>query len=365
MNNKLFMDIHVLQTVPPSCINRDDTGSPKSALYGGVKRARVSSQSWKKAMREMFKDTVPQENRALRTKNLIAMVARELEILGYGDEESRTQAAHEVLEMAGVKIKVDKKTSKPVREALFFLSFAQAKALAEFYVSNELASTDKPDAATKKEAQRLITDTPGVDLALFGRMVAEKPELNYDASAQVAHAISTHAVATEFDYFTAVDDFSDQDHAGAGHIGTAEFNSSTLYRYATVALHDLYKSLGEDTAKTAKEFVRAFVCSMPTGKINSFANHTLPNAVIISMRADQPLNLVGAFEKPVRASDEGFVIGSVKKLMKHSEEVKNDFAGDDRSTFAVGAILKGYKETVSLESALEAVETEVASFFKE
>ena len=190
-------------------------------------------------------------------------------------------AAKAVLEAAGVKIKETKEGF--VREALFFLSNAQARALAEYVMEEPEVLSDKRTSPIKKEAQRILNDTPGIDLSLFGRMVAEKPELNVDACAQVAHSISTHAVSNEFDYFTAVDDYSEQDHAGAGHIGTVEFNSSTLYRYASVALHELKKNVGEETSFAAKEFVRAFIRSMPTGKLNTFANHT-SLAVIVTLK---------------------------------------------------------------------------------
>ncbi len=143
-----------------------------------------------------------------------------------------------------------------------------------------------------------------VDLALFGRMVADTTDLNVDAACQVAHAISVHPVDNEFDYFTAVDDHKaadDAEDAGAGMIGTVEFNASTLYRYATVDADALKKNLGDDeaTRRAVEAFVRAFVTSMPTGKQNTFANRTLPDAVVISIRETQPVNLVGAFEDAV------------------------------------------------------------------
>lgn len=124
-----------------------------------------------------------------------------------------------------------------------------------------------------------------MDMALFGRMVADDPSLNYDAAAQVAHSISTHAVQNEYDYFTAVDDCQAEDNAGAGHLGTVEYNSSTLYRYATVNVMELAGQLGaEQAAETVRAFGEAFLFSMPTGKQNSFANRTLPDAVYVTIR---------------------------------------------------------------------------------
>lgn len=117
-------------------------------------------------------------------------------------------------------------------------------------------------------------------------MVTDDPSLNEDASSQVAHAISTHAVQTEFDFFTAVDELSPEDNAGAGMLGTVEYNSSTLYRYANVAIHELLVQLGEkkSVVNNLKLFVEAFANSMPTGKVNTFANQTLPQALVLSLR---------------------------------------------------------------------------------
>ena len=185
----LYLDVHVLQAVPPSCINRDDTGSPKTAIYGGVTRARVSSQAWKRAMRCMFKDIFSQEQIGLRTKKAVELVAKELENLGY--EGNTGKAATEALEKAGIKI-----NKKAETDALFFMSRPQARALAKLCVDGE---TDK---AAYLNA---LKEKPSVDIALFGRMVASDPSLNFDAAAQVAHSISTHEVKTEFDYFTATE----------------------------------------------------------------------------------------------------------------------------------------------------------------
>lgn len=119
-----------------------------------------------------------------------------------------------------------------------------------------LPSDGKFEKEDKKELQEALKNYPSVDLALFGRMVADEPSLNYDAAAQVAHAISTHAVHNEYDYFTAVDDCTSEDNSGAGHLGTVEYNSSTLYRYATVNAAELVRYLGEDTPKAVRNFAR-------------------------------------------------------------------------------------------------------------
>ena len=143
---------------------------------------------------------------------------------------------------------------------------------------------------------------PGIDIALFGRMVASDPSLNEDASAQVAHAISTHKVENEFDFFTAMDDLQTTDQAGAGMLGSVEFNSATLYRYANVAVHQLLLQLDnqEMTVNALKLFIESFANSLPTGKVNTFANQTLPQFLMVNLRADRPVSLVNAFEEPAQ-----------------------------------------------------------------
>lgn len=332
-NNRLYVDIHILQTLPPSCVNRDDTGSPKTALYGGVMRARVSSQSWKRAMRLMFEELLPAEKLGKRTKRIIDMVADEIQKAG--GPVNREAAAQKVLEAAGLKIKSAEKGT----DALFFLSHAQAKALARLVVEFPAILEGKPTKEAKEKAQNALKLFPGIDIALFGRMVANNPSLNTDACAQVAHSISTHKVSTEYDYFTAVDDLSPEDNAGAGHIGTVEYNSATLYRYATIAVHELHRQLEGDTVEAVRAFIRAFVCSMPTGKQNTFANRTLPDAVLVVLRKDQPINLVGAFEKPVPVSEEGFVAASAKRLVNQVKSVCRDFAGEPECNLVSGEYL--------------------------
>lgn len=344
MNNQNFyIDLHVIQTVPPSCVNRDDTGSPKTARYGGVTRARVSSQAWKRAMRMMFQETFAEDKLGLRTKQIVGRVAEE--ILAQDDSVSEDKAikqAQKALENAGLKIKSAEKGT----DALFFLSITQAKALAELVAKGE---------KDKKLYSAALKAAPSFDMALFGRMVASDPALNWDASAQVAHSISTHEVHNEFDYFTAVDDCMPEDNAGAGHVGTAEFNSSTLYRYATVNVKELYGQLGEDTPAVVRGFAEAFICSMPTGKQNSFANRTLPDAVYVTIRKDQPMNLVNAFEEPVW-SEGGYVKKSAQKLAEYAQKIYKRYSAQPEQAFLMGDGLEALGEESSLPEILDKLE---------
>ena len=197
---RVYIDIHVLQTVPPSCVNRDDTGSPKTAIYGGVQRARVSSQAWKHAVRSYFRDHLDKERLAYRTKSSEELVADCLESAGLTREEALSLAI-KALKNANVKASEDAK-----KDALFFISNAQAKAVADAIIGT------KGDEKAEKDAVKVaLSEAPGLEIALFGRMVAGDTSLNVDACCQVAHAISTHKVANEFDYFTAVDDIHAED----------------------------------------------------------------------------------------------------------------------------------------------------------
>lgn len=298
-----YIDIHVLQTVPPSNINRDDTGSPKTAVFGGVRRARVSSQAWKRAIRADFATRLDASQLGERTFTIVQSVAKRVAEMSDGVlTEQAVSLATKAIKAAGIK--VDTKTIKgsagETEErlqtgALLFASRPQIDALAALIVAS-------PDTTpTKKEAQAALKGGVTVDVALFGRMIADDPYLNIDACAQVAHAVSVHGVDNEYDYYTAVDDNARQDNAGAGMIGTVEFNSSTLYRYATVNVTEFADVLGSDAvAKQGLEvFTRAFVTAMPTGKQNTFANRTMPEFALVVVRDDQPVNLVGAFEDPI------------------------------------------------------------------
>jgi CRISPR system Cascade subunit CasC len=338
--NNLYIDLHVIQTVPPSCLNRDDTGSPKTAVYGGARRARVSSQSWKHAMRMMFKDHFDKRDLGIRTKKIVQCVAEEIRSLDPGKEDSEASLlAEKIINTANVS------TANGEAKALFFIGAQQAKNLAALAANTDFdkieALPDKEKARAKAKvksaAQAVLNQDSAADIALFGRMVADDPSLNSDASAQVAHAISTHKAENEFDYYTAVDDRALGDNAGAGMIGTVEFNSSTLYRYATVAAHELYGQLAGDAGAAAKvivEFVRAFALSMPGGKMNTFANRTMPDAICVAVREDHPINLVGAFENPVKPGD-GYVAASIERLSKYAQKVYGSFASKPKKAYAV------------------------------
>ena len=336
-----YLEVHVIQNLPPSNVNRDDTGAPKAAIYGGVNRLRVSSQAWKRAARESFGADIDEAQRSTRTKRIVRLLAGRIQARREMDEDRAGQLAVDALNAAGVKVTPlkGKQEAKPSiadaeADALFFISNQQLENLAELAV----ASGD--DAIDKKAAKAAIDKDHGVEIALFGRMVASTPDLNVDAAVQVAHAISTHAIDPQGDFYTAVDDAKGRDEdSGAGMMGTIEFASATLYRYAAVGLELLAEKLGDVplTGEAAAAFVKGFALSLPSGKKNSFAADTLPSAIVITLRDTRPLSLVGAFERPVRATNDGFVAASVDRMAQHAAQVQESFGLEPVRQWVVGS----------------------------
>lgn len=365
---RTIVDIHVLQTVPPSNINRDDTGSPKSAIYGGKRRARVSSQAWKRATRDAFEEVLDRSELGVRTKRVVELVGDEITKQAPDLKESALELAEKVINAAGIKTKAARKKDEPNESGyLLFLSRRQVENLAELAVSAARDSGEERPEPDKGEAKRRARQEHSVDVALFGRMVADVTDLNVDAAVQVAHALSVHAVDNEFDYFTAVDDHKradvDED-AGAGMIGTVEFSSSTMYRYATVDVDRLQDNLGNgDVCRRAVEaFVRAFVSSMPTGKQNTFANRTLPDAVLVVVRDTQSINLVGAFEEPVDGrGNGGRITAAAERLAAQGEEVRQAYGQEPVAAWWFGFDRAASLDRLGSRSTFDATVTELGA----
>ncbi|MEW6316029.1 MAG: type I-E CRISPR-associated protein Cas7/Cse4/CasC [Pseudomonadota bacterium] len=332
---KTLIEVHVLQNFAPSNLNRDDTGAPKDAFFGGTRRARVSSQCNKRAVREYFKA----ENEAYfasRTKRVIDSLIQKIEpkvssLSAYSAEnmEKTIIAAINCIGVGDKKVKVekDKKNGQLKTDVLLFLSEAEIDALAAAIEGNFDALLK---AKIGGEVAKVITDAIDgkdnksrltLDIALFGRMLAVMPEKNQNAACQVAHAISTHAVEREFDFYTAVDDLKPEDTAGADMMGTVEFNSACYYRYAVVDWAKLVENLQDDeelAAKGLRTFLQGFVVAEPTGKQNSFAAHNPPEFVAVTVCHDAaPRNLANAFETAIRAkAGESLTRKSAEELSK-------------------------------------------------
>lgn len=355
-----YVCIHVLQNLPPSNINRDDNGTPKQAVYGGVERLRVSSQAWKRATRKHFEQRMDRDDLGVRTRRLHGLLSDHLQARG---KDPDTAAALATESLATLKITADKKKAE-YSSYMLFAGRRQLARLADALAADGVVVGDV-------DAAGILGSTHSLDVALFGRMVADMTQLNVDAAAQVAHAISTHAAQTQFDYFTAVDDQQEKDEAGAGMIGTVEFNSGTLYRYATVGVEQLVDNMGDGEAAIAGigQFITSFVQSMPTGKQNTFAAHTRPGLVMVEVRGDQPVSLVSAFEAPVRATRElGFMGASQAALAgfylsethRWGDKPRAVVASYAAAGSAEEALTRAFGESLSLQTLVERAKTAVS-----
>lgn len=382
----LVIDIHALQTLPPSLINRDDTGAPKSAVFGGVPRQRVSSQSWKRAIRRYFRDNFDENSMGDRSKRLPGRIAAQVAKQADWNQERAIKAVEQLFKVAGIKTSVDAAKIKKIQNAegldeetlenalkeaqypqtgyLLFLSPHQIDRAVE-----EIINADG-EKITKKVAQEILDTKHSVDMALFGRMVADDAAYNVDASVQVAHALGIHASAPEFDFFTAVDDLAEAgEETGAGMLGTVQMMSSTMYRYATVNVKGLKDNLESDdvTIQAVGEFIEAFVKSMPTGKINTFANQTLPDLVYVTVRDTRPVSLVNAFESVVEGSDaESRRKAGAAALANEAREIQDTYGLEPKAAFVLGVgqtaqEFEGLAEKVTLSELVENVKSALSN----
>lgn len=374
---KTLIEIHALQNFAPSNLNRDDTGAPKDAFFGGTRRARVSSQCLKRAVRQHFDQKKNEgffdpDELAVRTKRVYDAIAKVLD----GKREKADVLAKAEIALSYVKLKA---AEGGKTQYLLFLGQKEITALADaihecwdqiIAVTQESSEKGKgkgkkaaASAAPKEIQERIDSIFNGgkaVDVALFGRMVADMPEKNQNAACQVAHAISTHSVEREFDFYTAVDDLKPEDTAGADMMGTVEFNSACFYRYAVVDWEKLVNNLQMDkelATKGLRAFLEGFVVAEPTGKQNTFAAHNPPEFVAVSVRRNTaPRNLANAFETAVRVKkDESLTKESAARLVSKGEMLAAAFEGKG-STFVLNLVdtdLKGFGTKVdSLEKLL-------------
>ncbi|GGO81326.1 type I-E CRISPR-associated protein Cas7/Cse4/CasC [Nonomuraea cavernae] len=306
MTTPRFIDIHLLQTLPYSNINRDDLGSPKNVVYGGVSRTRVSSQSWKRAVRLAVEQALGDP--AARTRRIPEQVAQRLAGRGWPSEVA-TAAGQQVVLSAGKGLKVE---SDGVTSVLLYLPTSALDELADLAAEHreqiqEQAGKKKPTPVLPTERiAELLSRRNGV-INLFGRMLAELPSAEVDGSVQVAHAFTTHGTSTEVDFFTAVDDLNPNEMRGSGHMNSAEFSSGVFYRYASLDVTGLLENLDDHStaAELTSAFLTAFISALPTGKQNSTAANTIPDLAYIAVRSDRPVSLAPAFETPIKLTDEG------------------------------------------------------------
>ena len=335
------VELHILQNLAPSNVNRDDTGSPKECQFGGSRRARISSQSWKRAIRDAFTTSplLSVEHRAIRTKRIVEAIR---------DRLSTRKLPTEAERVAALLVEQVFKLEKGQTSYLLFLAPDELDAAAALCLDqwdiliNVVHQRDEAEHAEKKrdEAEhtgkkrekaviappieiknkfiKLLDGQHAADLALFGRMIADLPNKNVDAACQMAHAISTHSVNIETDYYTAIDDLQPTDMNGAGMIGTVEFASACFYRYTNIDTQQLLTNLGDDhelAQASLHAFLRAMVTTIPSGKQHSMAAYNPPSFVMAVVRETGNWSLANAFVRPIQAKEnQDLVTGSITAL---------------------------------------------------
>ncbi|MGA5824150.1 type I-E CRISPR-associated protein Cas7/Cse4/CasC [Kitasatospora sp. NPDC094028] len=377
MKRRLYLDLHVIHSYPLSCLNRDDLNVPKTAFYGGEQRGRISSQSGKRHVRVEVEDRLGEW--AVRTKRLPESIAAELVRAGGWDDELAQRAGRMVVLAAGVKgVAVDGDNDT---NSMLLLPQAGIAELAEVAVEHRELVEAGVDKKKEAAAQEKLVKAAGArvlevlrgrtsSIAAFGRMLANEPGSAVAGAVQVAHQLTTHALAVQPDYFTAVDDITrgQEDESGSAHLGTAFYTSGTYYRYSSVNLPELAGNLGDDAEgarRVAVEFARAFAVVVPSARQGSTAPFTPPALVHAVLRGDQPVNLGGAFEQPVVAErGSGFVQPSIGRLDAHAGAV-NFFYGDGGvlasaySGLGVGAVEHLGENVGSLEKLLSTVDAAI------
>ena len=336
-----LIELHILQSFPVSCLNRDDVGAPKSAVFGGVNRSRISSQCLKRAIRLYARELSANFFAGERTRKAAQELASELVKLNPSESQAQQIAeavCHSFLSKTAPKKKRKGKDAEPPGEAetesdtstLLYFSpseiYSMAKAITE--AKQEKPDTqDFHDVATKAVGKAQLKDA--ADIAIFGRMVANESSLTLDGAGMFGHALSTHRANNEIDFWTAVDDSKEStDDAGAANMNTQEFTSGVYYRYIALNLGMLaneqhLKAIGtEGRRKVVDSFIRASLLAVPSARQNSMNGHNPPAYVLgIAKAKGQPMQLVNAFEKPVW-SKHGLLDTSIQKLQEHHTAMK-------------------------------------------
>lgn len=364
-----LLELHILQSFPVSCLNRDDAGIPKTAFFGGVNRARLSSQCLKRAVREKAREINAGLFQGSRTKLIGDCLMQRINQLAPAlDSERVLILAKAALPAFG---KQDEKDPARIK-ALYFLAPAEIAAVASALVerfpetANEWAALDAVDeekdenkaAKVRDKAMKTLNEAAlketgkvlktlaksgghlkdAVDIALFGRMVADSPDLNIDGASYFSHALSTHEAEAQQDYYSAVDDMQRQRldnreenaHAGSGMLGHLEYTSATYYRYAALNLDLLLepqkgylRELDADEKKAAiSAFIEAALVAIPRARRTGMNSDVLPAYALGTYRATGgPVQLIYAFEHAVPPRDTGYLEPSVETLLKHQKGV--------------------------------------------
>ncbi len=325
------IEFHILQSFPVTCLNRDDVGAPKSAVVGGSTRARVSSQCWKRQVRLALHDLGV--TCGARTKLISKMVSEAC--LAKGATPEQAKGCGDKIEHIFIKAKEAKPPKKnkdgeiieaneeaaaaDKSDTLLFLSPTEISVLAEAFSSSgfnpEQVITQKDAKKQVKELTTLIgkvtEEMDALDIALFGRMVAQAAELNVEAATSFSHALSTHKVSNEVEFFTALDDL--QTEPGSAHMGSLEFNSATYYRYISLDLGQLYQTLaGQALPEAIEAFTKALFIAVPSARQTTQSGASPWEFAKVLVRKGQRLQV--PFETAIKSKDGGFLQPSITAL---------------------------------------------------
>ena len=326
-----FIEIHVIKNYPYSNLNRDEAGTPKTAVFGGVNRGRISSQSLKRSWRMSFDESFGRSVTSKRTRKMpevvkdllvekgidddVASVGMEMLAKSFGSNEKSINTTGQIIPLGVDEINVIAEYMSEV------LSSKSADELRDMYLKKD----SKEFTPFRKElGKRTEKCGNAVDIALFGRMATSEMISDVEAAMQVAHAISTNRVDLEEDFFTAVDDLLMNDEAGAAMMGVIEHDSCCYYEYACLDMDVLKDNLkynddaDEIIEKLLPSLIKTIAFANPSGKANTTGSHELPSAILIE-RKDVPYNLSNAFVKPVGSEGEGLIVNSVQTLADYCD----------------------------------------------
>ncbi len=347
----MLIEIHMLKNYPSTNLNRDDMGAPKSCIFGGVQRARISSQCLKRSWRvsPLFQKEM-EGHLGMRTRKMPQLVAARLRGMGVAEELLPVVEK----KLTGFANKGGKENDLAITNQIVIYSPEDIQAIADVVKAEiDAGKTAKQLEKLKAtEIEKMVknaeTRPVSLDIALFGRMVTSTAFADVEASMQVAHAFSTNRAVMETDFFTAMDDMIDgQEDLGSGMMGDVDYNSSCYYIYASINVEKLRENLkyADDADQLVHEAVpallRAMAYSNPSGKQNTFAGNVLPSAVLVECKAYPiPVSYANAFVKPVKAmADKDLVTNSIELLKNHVQLTVNDFpalAGAKRVWFSAG-----------------------------
>jgi CRISPR system Cascade subunit CasC len=297
------IEFHILQSFPVTCLNRDDVGAPKTAVVGNVTRARVSSQCWKRQVRLAMHDFGIKLG--IRTKKISQMMLKQCIALGASEEQAKSCG--------------DKIAELLADDTLLFISDSEAQAFVVYAQGLDFDETKIKDKELAKIAKKTLNPAiDALDIALFGRMVAKAADMNVEAASSFSHAISTHKVTNEVEFFTALDDL--QDEPGAAHMGSLEYNSATYYRYISLDLGQLAQTLGDDGEEASREqlckaitaFTQALFVAVPNARQTTQSGASPWEFAKILVRQGQRLQI--PFETPVKADQGGYLQPSIDTL---------------------------------------------------